>query len=645
MYISESMAINNLILLYEFTKIERNSMTNVHQPILVHKTGRSEEESQLDAPDIPSAFHDDDTPGLLPIELLSAPVIIEFKVWDAAKPGFTYQLVWDGNNEGTDYKIDESHRPGDLLTLEVPMELLTEGRHSVAYKTFNPVSLVANYSKAFGVYIDKTPPGSPELAAVQFPREVEGGLTAAELEALGGTLVAHIAGYTGMAKHDSIRIYWGDIELPAVTVDQDDMGLDKVLIAFDREFLETVGEDEQLVKYKVYDRAGNVSIDSNVATVQVNLKEIPTDFPAPIIDPGVGSLIDYTEAQIGVQIQIPAYTNPAALDLVQIYWSENYPMVPVSVPPGNEGDSIVLTLKIPFETINQMPTGDIDVSYEVSRGGKIVGRSLSSSISVFLTLPVAYPLDKLTVQGTSADNPNTADNFIDEDDYELNSQGIVKWHDDFQVNDDLNLFWGTQKKQQWYQIKSSDTVAQIDLLIPIDNQIMQLQGTGIDIPVNFTVTRAGNPNASKSDPQIITVRSKGELPGGSEGLDGPAFKLNAAGVIAPILNPDGAEIYVPPYINIATGQQLTLTFNGFDESNNIIEAAFYSASRGLDDQDIVNGFTFKVPYIKLRTICTGFAEATLRVDPAPGSNQSPVNSKLTRVPVHMLDSIELSCSI
>jgi len=620
-------------------------VTNYNQPIVVHKKSFRSDALQLDAPDIPGAFHDEDNPGLMPIDLLSAPVSIEFEVWAAAKPGFTYQLVWDGKPEGEEYEIGTSHEPGDLLTLEIPVEFFTEGRHSVAYRTFNPVSLVANYSDAFIIYVDKTPPGSPELAAVQFPREVEGGLTASELESLGGSLVAHIAGYTGMAKHDSIRLFWGDLELPEVTVGQDDMGLNAVRIEFDRDFLETVGEQEQQVKYKVYDRAGNVSIDSNLVGVLVDLTEVPTDFPAPIIDPNLGTLIDYTEAQAGVQIEIPAYTNPAALDQIQMYWGEDYPMLPVSIPPGNESDEIVLTLQIPYETINQNPIGRTDVSYEVSRGGKIIGRSLTSSIDVFLTLPIAYPLSALTVQGTSANNPNIDDNFIDEDDYELNSRGIVKWRDDFQVNDDLNLFWGAQRKQQWYQIKSSDTVAQADLVIPIDSQIMQSQGTGAEIPVNFTVTRAGNPNASKSDAQPVTVRSKGELPGGSEGLGGPVFKLNASGVIAPILNPDGAEVYVPPYLNIAAGQLLTFIFNGFDDNNNIIEAASYTASRGLDDQDVINGFTFKVPYIKLRTICTGFAEATLRVDPVAGSNQSPVNSKLTRVPVHMLDSIELSCSI
>lgn len=620
-------------------------MTIHQKPIIIHNRNFKSAEFQLDAPDIPAAFHDDDTPGLLPIEILSAPVNVEFQVWAAARPGFTYQLVWDGDLKGSEFEINESHQPGDPLTLEIPLEYLTEGRHSVAYRTFNPVSFVANISDAFSIDIDKSAPGSPELAAVQFPREVEGGLTAAELAALGGKLVAHIAGYTGMAKHDSVRISWGDQVLPDIKVDENDMGLNKIEVSFDRAFLETLDEEEQQVTYKVYDRAGNVSIESNAAAIIVNLTEIPTDFPAPVIDPNVGSLIDYSEAKSGVQIQIPAYSDPAALDQIQVFWGASYPMIPVVVPPGSEGEAVVLTLRVPFETINQTPFATVEISYSVTRNGKPIGSSLSSAVDVFLQLPIPLPLSELTVQGTSIENPNTEDNFIDEDDFELNGRGIVKWNEHFQLGDDINLFWGMQYQAQWYQIKSSDITAEADITIPIDNVIMQSQGTGAEIPVHFTVTRAGNPNPSKSQSQFVTVRSKGELPGGSDGLPGPIFNLNSAGVIAPILNPNGAEIYVTPYLNIAAGQILTLTFSGFDDDNNIIEAASYTAFRGLDDQDVANGFTFKVPYVKLRTICTGFAEATLRVDPVAGSNQSPATSKLTRAPVHMLDSIELSCSI
>jgi hypothetical protein len=599
----------------------------------------------LTAPDIPVAFHDTDNPGLLPISALENPVVVTLEVWPGARVGYTYQLYWDNKEHGPEKPITEDHQPGDPLSLEIPVDLLTEGSHSLQYRTYNPSSQVVNLSEIFTAVIDKTAPGSPELSQMQFPPEVQNGLTAAELAQLGGKLEVNIAGYTGMAKHDEVKTFWGAEEGPGAIVDADDMGLNRITITFSQEFLEAQGDGEQSVKYHVFDRAGNKSIDSNPVPITLLLEEVPSNFPAPIIDPAVGGLIDYAEAQAGVQVDIPHYTGASAFDQIQLFWGETNPLLPVQLPPGNEDEDIVLSLRVPFDVINALPPGQVRVSYRVFRQGTHVGSSLHHGIDVFLTLPVVEPLNALVVQGTSVENPNTTDNFIDEDDYELNGRAIVTWTDEFQISDDLNLFWGEQQKLQWYQIKSSDVNAGRNLAIPIDNAIMKAQGTGAEVPVYFSVTRTGNPNPAKCPVQLVTVRSKEELPGGGDGLEGPPFNLNSGGFIGPILNPNGAKIKISPYINIAKDQKITLTFKGFDDDNNPITSADYTASRELDENDVLNGYTFTVPHRNLRTICTGFAEASFKVEPPAGSNQSPVNSKVTRAPVHMLDSVELTCTI
>ncbi len=610
-----------------------------------YQTRRGGKETIIhEKPDVPVAFHDEDTPGLLPVAALENPVVVTLKVWPAARPTFAYQLVWNNEAQGPIKFILDDEKPGDPLTLEIPVRLLSEGIHTLQYRTVNPFSEVANRSFPYSVVIDKTEPGSPELSQIQFPPEVQNGLTAAELAQLGGKLEAHIAGYTGMAKHDHIQTLWGETEGPNADVDEDDMGLNQVTVTFTKDFLESLGEEEQLVTYRVRDRAGNLSIESNPVPVTLRLQEIPSDFPAPIIDPALGDLIDHAEAQIGVQVDIPHYEGASALDQIRLFWGESNPMLPVSLPPGNEDEDIVVSLRVPFDTINALPAGEVNVSYEVSRQNEVVGNSITSTVDVFLTLPITTPLTVLTIQGTSVENPDTTDNFIDEDDYELNARGIVTWNSDFQVSDDLNLYWGEQRKPQWYQIKASDVSAAKNLIIPIDNDILKLQGTGVEIPVYFTLTRTGNPNAAKAPIQQVVVRSKEELPGGPDGLEGPPFRLNSGGYIAPVLNPNGADLIVAPYINIAKDQKVTLTFKGFDDDNNPIEVSNYTAARELDEFDIVDGYTFTVPYRNLRMICTGFAEASIKVEPPPGSNQSAVSSTVTRAPVHMLDSAELTCT-
>lgn len=615
------------------------------QPGILRRNSDLDETLELDAPDVKVAFHDEDNPGLLPVSVLANPITVDLFVWPGARPQYTYQLVWDGEVLGPKKEILETDQAGDPLTLEIPVDVLTEGSHELRYETFNPVSQVANRSEKFGIVVDLTAPGKPQLASMEFPFEVQGGLTSAELTQLGNKLDVQIAGYTGMAKHDEIQTYWGTVEGPRAIVDADDMGLNKVVVTFTRDFLEPIGSDEQPVKYLVTDRAGNVSIDSDIARITLLLEEAPTDLPAPVIDPAVGDLVDYAEAQVGVKVDIPHYPGASGLDQIKLYWGDNNPMLSVELPPGNENDDPVLSLLVPYETINVIPVGTVDVTYEVSRQGKLVGTSLPDVIDVFLTLPIPEPLGVLTVQGTSVTNPNLTDNFIDEDDYELNSRAIVAWKKDFEVSDDLNLYWGDQQKLQWYQIRVGDITAAKDLIIPIDNEIMKNQGTGAEIPVYFTVTRNGNPNAVKSPVQSVIVRSREELPGGIDGLNGPTFKTNSGGVVGPIENPNGAEVTIAPYVNIDNDQKLFFTFKGFDDDNNPIPAADYSSTRELDDLDVINGYVFTVPYRNLRTVCSGYGEAFFRVEPSTDSNQSPANSRVTRVQINMLDSVEITCSI
>ncbi|MFY1667506.1 hypothetical protein [Pseudomonas sp. Pseu.R1] len=600
---------------------------------------------QLAAPDIAVAFHDTDSLGLIPISELSAPLTVDLKVWEAAEEDYTYQLVWDTQRHGVEKLITSTEKPGDPLTLEIPVELMTQGVHALQYRTYSPFSDSENFSDIFPVIIDTTAPGKPVLAGILFPPEVQDGLTAAELDALGGQLETTVPGYTGMAKHDLIKTYWGDIEGPSAVVTESDMGLNKVTLVFSKDFLQSITPGTHPVRFTATDRAGNVSDESVTVDVLLLLEELPANYPAPVVDPTLGDLIDYIEAKPGVQVNIPHYPGAAAYDQITLSWGAGLQMLPVQLLPGDENEEIVLSLRVPFEIIALNPIGTIAITYNVTRLNRPAGSSLSTSVEVHATLPVPEPILPPIIQGTSLGNPNVDDNFIDEDDYELNGRVIIKWNSAFQTNDDIHLYWGDQQQRQWYQINPSDVTAARDLTIPVANAIIKAQGTGSEIPVRYSIARVGNPNLANSLTQNITVRSKEDLPGGTDGIEGPTFKLNPAGYISQSVAPDGTTGVVSPYVNIAQGQKLFFTFKGFDRNNIPIEAATFLDSRILDDQDVVKGYGFKVPYNILRTICRGFCEAYIRVEPAPGSNQSSVTSKTTRVGVEMRQSSEAVCSI
>lgn len=620
-------------------------MNEIRQTPSILRSGSGREPIPMEAPDIAVAFHDEDNLGLLPVSALDSPIVVDLKVWRGADAGYTYQLVWDGELSGAIKEIQADEKPGDPLTLELPAALQTEGTHSLCFQAVSPTTGANVLSETFTVVIDRTAAGKPRLAAIQFPVEVTNGLTLTELESLGNKLPVEVAGYNGMTKHDVIQTYWGDIEGPYATVDESDMGLNKVIFDFSREFLESITPGPKLVTYNVTDRAGNVSEFSLPTDITLLLEEIPEDYPAPVLDPAIGDLIDYIEARPGVQVDIPHYPGAAAFDQITVYWGADRPMYPVGLPAGDENETVVVSLRVPYETIAARPVGEVTVSYTVSRQNQLNGSSLPTTVDVYLTLPVPEPTSPPIIQGTSVENPNKTDNFIDENDYELNSKAVVEWTDEFRLNDNLSLFWGDEERLQWYQISETDIAAKKDLIIPIANSIMKAQGTGVEIPVSYTVGREGNPNVTSSPAQKVTVRSKEELPGGQEGIDGPAFELTVTGYLTVTVAPDGTSGLIKPYTNMIEHQKLFFTFKGFDADGNPIEAATVTATRELSADDLISGYSFDVPYNNLRSICTGHCEAYVRVEPAPGSNQSAVTSKVTRVPVDMRLPNEEFCSL
>ncbi|KAA8694003.1 hypothetical protein ALQ64_00063 [Pseudomonas cannabina] len=138
-------------------------------------------DSLLIAPSVPAALSN----GLLPTDALNAPVQVKLKVWQGARPGYTYQLYFDETFIGPTKQILESHSPEDTLSLEIPQELLKHGLHSVAYAIENPINMVVEFSEKTLISVDLTPPGDPILAPILFPSQIQNGLTSEELNSLG----------------------------------------------------------------------------------------------------------------------------------------------------------------------------------------------------------------------------------------------------------------------------------------------------------------------------------------------------------------------------------------------------------------------------------------------------------------------------
>lgn len=453
-------------------------------------------------PKVAGAIYDEDHQGLLPISALTKPIRVELPVWENARPRDTYQLLWSGVLIG-EIKTLTTEQSGDPLFLEIPDQLLQrEGVHAISYRAINVKNNSHEDSAPVRIEIDLTPPGLPQLEPIKFPEQVENGLTSAELTAMDNQLIAEVGRYTDMYQHDVIRTFWGDIEGPSVVVSRADVALGRVHIICTREFLESLGDFNGMVTYTAMDRAGNISQPSLGTQFQSSVT-IPEDFPAPIIDPALGTLIDYAEACRGVLVDIPRYPGATAGDQVTLHW-EGIASAPQFVAAGHEAEVAFI---VPYPTTATKPHGVAQVRYDVKRDGQLFGTSLHTNIEVFIIWPGPSDLAAPVIQGTSA-KPNALDNFIDEDDYELNSWAVIRWNPGFSINDELNLHWGHESFVQWYQVTANDISAQNDLVIPIPQAIMKIGGSGSQIPVFYTLTRLGNPNPSKSPEQRVIVRRK-----------------------------------------------------------------------------------------------------------------------------------------
>ncbi|WP_040064634.1 hypothetical protein [Pseudomonas batumici] len=624
--------------------------TNKKRLILTQNNYIRAHHKDLDKPDVEGAFPD----GLLPLSALNAPLPVTFQLWDDASTEQTYQLFWDNNAIGTptDVLEDDLSNPERRLSLDIPVELLvekndpanpTDKKYKLRYQIYDKESEQTTPSFDTLIEIDTTRPGLPSHGPMAFPREVDDGLTSAELTALGNTLDVIVSSYSTMDEGDFIETFWGDIPGPTATVQTNDIELEEVPLSFSRAFLENVesqvGNALSDVTYIITDRAGNVSPPSLARQIRLLLAEIPDDLPRPIVEqasPGQGGLISYSDAITGVTVDIPHYLGAEPEDLVTLYWGDSNPLPAIPVQDGEEDNDPILSPVLQFDVINRFPEATVNVHYEVRRNGQLVGTSLVLPVEVYLTLPVPEErLQPLTIQGTS-DNPNRQDNFIDPDDYELDGRAIFRWVNGLRVDDYINLRWGQQVVDQWYQITQADFNAGVDIDIPVSNLVIKLEGTGAAIPVTYTVTRVTNPNPAPAPTQAVVVRSKMEQPGGELGLLEAVFtRLSDAGHVIPGLNPDGTPVLVRPYDNIKLYHDIALTFDGFELDGTPIPAAHWEKTDTINPTNIDTGLTFQIPLANLISICKGYAVVTYRVEPRPEHNQEPANSLPGSAPVSM----------
>ncbi|MFY1667505.1 Ig-like domain-containing protein [Pseudomonas sp. Pseu.R1] len=349
----------------------------------------------LALPTIPATLDN----GLLPIEYVDMPVKVVFPVWQAAEAGYTYQLVFNGVRIMPEKTILETDTPGTPLHVDIPVELLNEGTHAVAYRVYSPLGDSENFSEPTQLLIDRTAPGTPELAAIGFPVEVQNGLTSAELESMNNILPGRIASYSGMTVGDVIRTYWGGLEGPMLTVTANDMGLNRVMADFTREFLEQADGERSDVYYTVTDLAGNLSMHSEAVSVDLQLSVLQP-LPTPTLKEAQNGILDPANATQGATVVIDATAHLREGEKVVVRWNgpKGADTKELVVSASQAEQSVSLVFASALVSVNDGQT--VEVSYSVTRRSGVVQDSDTVTVKI---LSAALDLPAPTVDTVGPD--------------------------------------------------------------------------------------------------------------------------------------------------------------------------------------------------------------------------------------------------
>ena len=455
--------------------------------------------------------------GLLPIDALTSPVTVTFPAWDAIALDTSYQLLWDGNTIGDIKLVAEDDKPGDILTLEIPVDALIKGDHRLAYRLVNLENGASSDSQSTPIQIDRTAPGNPLIAPIIFPTAIQNGLTSAELEDMGNVLKGLIAGYNDMKEGDVVRSYWGAVEGPVAIVDKDDMGLKRVELEFSREFLESIGDVEAAVYYTVTDLAGNLSMDSQAIQVKLQLLVLP-ELPLPVVKEANGDVLDPADAVNGATVLIGASAELRVGDRVVVQWNG---------PRGSDSKERVITapdagkeLELLFSAVlveaNSGQTVSIDYRLIRANGSEQASAALSLKIQPGLAQLPAPQMDTVGPDGI----------LIPSNIPESGATVRVRY-EGMSAGDSVQINWqGASAYQPPAQVVGAD----VELLFIVPKAFIN-QSLGGSASVTYTVTRAGT--GSVSTPLFLRVSQGLTLDPSPVTLSGKIYLIPASPDLLP----------------------------------------------------------------------------------------------------------------
>lgn len=343
--------------------------------------------------------------NLLPKDAWQQPLRIEFPLWSDAAPEAgmydTVELIWDENEaepvatKRWEGPLEPDSPPADLW-LEVPVAKLDEGIHSVYYQLHPWNSSTPRRSVRIKVTIDKTPPQLAFNNVVLIdPTIVEDGLSEQYLIDNNGIVAVSVPTYLEPAPGDRIVCAWknegnGQQREVSRTLTEDDYEEFQFQLEFDEALIRDMGDGPRSISYRVFDRAGNESPESDPVSFLVAVLRAPHYVPYPWIDEAEGNPSQYADlnplrAINGATAQIPEDAVYYDDDIVSMQFGEpgTAGAIVVPVPWG------VKSVTIPAASIAAMFNKDVPMYYGVklADGTSMDSEKLTVQVGTFTQFP------------------------------------------------------------------------------------------------------------------------------------------------------------------------------------------------------------------------------------------------------------------
>lgn len=574
----------------------------------------------------------DDPGNQLPREQRFLPLDVEIGVFEDAKSEssarINVQLTWNGQAVGSPQTF---RTPVPDLDAIFPMKFVVP-----ATDLENPGSFPLGYNQSIGfneavpsapltINIDTTPPDP--VGKVKIPAAVEAELTITKeyLDTVGFVHLSLPTEYIGAKIGDKVEFRYGpSIGTSRVvdTIERLDLSQRVETSKLTSAFIGNV-EVAHVIYYRVFDRKGNPSNNSDTLVLDLLLSEPPKNLALDVALHDDDGKILIADAQAPVLVDL-AYDNWLANDVLVLSVEGQEPLVETI-------SQVPFPMSLPYKYLHNGNDGvkTVPLTYQVRRGRRSYP---TTPISKPLTIDFRKPglpidpdnpgtpgdydpnLQKITVQGTVTPEVNkvrVADLVADVD-------ASVLIHEGFKVGDIVRIYWngvaipadpsGTKGKGGVWTVDGTDTAATV-LRFTIDPALIRAGGNDADLLVHQVIDHILNENLAVSEFQEVDVRVIATvlpvpeaLHTGDDPDDGPTIHCGSIkddSLIGKVI-----EVKIPGGESKLANQEISFVYQGFynvlDDGNNKpgteISGNTTTVTKRPTQDEADTGFVVKLPY-------------------------------------------------